>query len=172
MRQEAAVLVPVYRHEDGNLRMILVRRGEGGVHGGQLAFPGGKRDPGDRTMLDTALRETHEEIGLGADAIEILDCLPAVDTRTTGFRVVPFLARVTLPGVWSLAEGEIEEVIEVDVGQLARSESRGRASERFPSWPEAMEIDFYHVGEHRLWGLTYRIVKPLIPRLLAGEWQF
>ena len=53
---EAAVLLPVYRDGDGELRLVLVQRGSGGVHGGELAFPGGKRDPDDNSLLDTALR--------------------------------------------------------------------------------------------------------------------
>jgi 8-oxo-dGTP pyrophosphatase MutT (NUDIX family) len=54
---DAAALVPVYRAGDGGLRMILIRRSEGGVYGGQVSFPGGKREPQDRFMSDTALRE-------------------------------------------------------------------------------------------------------------------
>jgi 8-oxo-dGTP pyrophosphatase MutT (NUDIX family) len=56
----AAVLVPVYRADDGELRLVIVRRGDQGPHGGQLAFPGGKCEPGDGDALATALRDTHE----------------------------------------------------------------------------------------------------------------
>src|SRR5688500_13126070 len=59
---EPAALIPVYRDRDGHVRLVLIRRGEGGVHGGHLAFPGGKRDPDDASMQDTAVREAEEEI--------------------------------------------------------------------------------------------------------------
>jgi hypothetical protein len=59
---DAAVLVPLYRDDGGELRVVLVRRADYGVHGGQIAFPGGKREPGDRTLVDTALLAANKRI--------------------------------------------------------------------------------------------------------------
>jgi 8-oxo-dGTP pyrophosphatase MutT (NUDIX family) len=61
---DAALAIPVYRSSDGELHIVMILRQPGGVHGGQVAFPGGKHDPEDETMLDTALREVREELGL------------------------------------------------------------------------------------------------------------
>ncbi|HEY3110169.1 MAG TPA: NUDIX domain-containing protein, partial [Chloroflexota bacterium] len=58
---EAAVLAPVYRDAEGRLRLVLILRGPRGVHGSQIALPGGRREPGDRDLLATALREAEEE---------------------------------------------------------------------------------------------------------------
>lgn len=168
---EAAALVPVYRGDDGEIRLVLVRRREGGIHGGQLAFPGGKRDPEDRSMLDTALREAWEEIGISRDMIEILARLPAMETLTTGFRIFPFLAGITPPSQWHRDEREIAEVIEVRLSDLTRPEAHGEEVKQLPTWPEPRRTLFYRVGAYRLWGATYRILHPLIPRLLAGEWK-
>ncbi len=169
-KQKAAVLVPVHRSAQGDLRLILVRRSEGGIHGGQLAFPGGKPEPADRSLLDTALRETQEEIGLGPESIEVLTELPVAETMMSGFRVSPFLARVAVPPRWSFAAHEIAEIMDVSVAKLARPEARGRMIEHLPQWPAPREIEFYRVGPYRMWGLTFRIVDPLIPRLVRGEW--
>ena len=168
---ESAVLVPLFRGADGGLRLILVRRGERGVHGGQLAFPGGRRELADPTALDTALREAEEEIGLPRESVEVLATLPAFTTRSTGFRIEPFLARVVPPSRWRPAQGEIAEVIEVPLADLARPEARGEALEQLPGWRQPIAIRFFHVGPHRLWGATYRILDPLLPRLLGGEWR-
>ena len=54
---DAALVIPVYRSRDGELHIVMILRQPGGVHGGQLAFPGGKYDPEDETLLDTAIRE-------------------------------------------------------------------------------------------------------------------
>lgn len=170
-RQEAAVLVPVYRHGRDDLRIVLIRRTEGGVHGGQIAFPGGKRDPADRSLRDTALREASEEVGLAPATTEILADLPVVETLTSRFRIFPFLARVVLPEVWLRQEREIAEVLDVRVGDLARPEAYGEAVMHFPTWPGPRQIPYYQVGPYRLWGATYRILHPLLPRLLAGEWK-
>jgi 8-oxo-dGTP pyrophosphatase MutT (NUDIX family) len=169
--RESAVLVPAFRGTDGELRLVLVRRGEHGLHGGQLAFPGGKCEAEDASPLDTATREAREEVGLAGDEIEILAHLPAVETLATGFRIVPFLARVTPPAQWRCQEGEIAEVLEVKVRDLARPEARGEDVLRFPTWREPLPISFYRVGPHRLWGASFRILEPLLPRLLAGEWK-
>ncbi len=170
-KTEAAVLVPVFRDAAGEPVLVLVRRREGGDHGGQIAFPGGKREAGDGSMLAAALRETEEEIGVSPDRVEVLADLPEVETRTTGYRVFPFLVRVAPPSRWRPAEAEIAEVLEVRLEDLARPEARGRAVEAFPTWPEPREVPFFRVGRHRLWGLTYRILEPLLPKLVAGEWR-
>jgi len=168
---EAAVLIPVYRRDDGELQLVLIRRNKGGVHGGHLAFPGGKHDPQDRSMLDTALRETREEIGLNQEKIEVLEHLPPTLTWTTGFRIWPFLARIIPPDTWHWEEREIAEVLEVSLSDLAHPDSHGETVEQFSTWPEPRLIPFYQVGPHRLWRVTYRIFNPLLPRLLDGEWR-
>lgn len=169
--RRAAVLVPLFRDRGGELRLVVVRRAEGGLHGGQLAFPGGKQDPQDASLRDTALRETHEEIGLGGGRVEILEDLPAAGTLTSGYRVAPFLARIVPPESWHLDEREIAEVLEVPLADLARRRAHDREIKSFPTWPEPRWVPFYRIGEHKLWGLSYRILKPLVPRLLAGEWK-
>src|SRR5512132_565962 len=170
MVREAAVLVPVYRRPDGELMVVLVRRAQGGVHGGQLALPGGQRDPSDADLAATALREANEEIGLAADQLELLAALPVVETRTTGFRIAPFLARLTGPAPWRPQEREIAEVVEVPVADLARPGVRAEEVRAFPTWPAPRRIQLWRVGGHEVWGVTYRILEPLVPRLLGGEW--
>src|SRR6266536_2071405 len=102
----AAVLVPVFRDDADELRLVLVVRGPLGLHGRQLGLPGGKHEPRDASLLDTALRETEEEIGLPRGDIEIVAELEPIDTRTTGFRVHPYLAQIHPPPRWRLAPGE------------------------------------------------------------------
>ena len=165
------MLAPVFRDAEGFLRVVLIRRTEGGIHGGQLALPGGNREPFDATPLDTAIREAEEEIGLTRANLEILASLPVVETMTTRYRIVPFLARVTHPRPWRRAESEIAEVLETRVSDLLAPGAHGEAIENFPTWSGPRKISFYRVGEHRLWGATYRILHPLLPRLDGGEWE-
>ncbi len=167
---DAAVLVPVYRDGAGELRVVLVRRTEGGLHGGQIALPGGKLDARDGSLRDAALREAREEIGLEPRAATVLAELDPITTRSTGFRIHPFLARIERPATWRIAEREVAEVLEPSVAELADPAHHGASMERFPTWPEPVRIEFIRVGAHRLWGATHRILKPLLPRLLAGGW--
>jgi 8-oxo-dGTP pyrophosphatase MutT (NUDIX family) len=168
---DAAILIPVYRSNKGELHIVMILRNLGGVHGGQVGFPGGKHDPGDETMLDTALREAREELGLVVDREDILAELPMTQTRTTGYRVFPYLARITLPERWEIAEREIAEILDIRLNELTRPDAHDKMIERFPTWEKAEQVSFYQVGAHRLWGLSYRILHPIIPRLAAGEWN-
>jgi 8-oxo-dGTP pyrophosphatase MutT (NUDIX family) len=149
----------------------MILRNPGGVHGGQVAFPGGKRDPDDETMIDTALREAREELGLIVEPDDVLTELPVTQTRTTGYRVFPYLARITVPDRWCVAEREIAEILDVKLNDLTRPGAHDKMIDRFPTWQKAEQVSFYQVGPYRLWGLSYRILHPVIPRLVAGEWD-
>jgi 8-oxo-dGTP pyrophosphatase MutT (NUDIX family) len=164
-RVEAAVLVLVYRRADGDFRLVLIRRSDVGAHGGHLALPGGKRDPMDGSMMETALREAREEIGLLRDQIEILAELPPTDTRTTNFRIYPFLGRVIQPVSWQRNERDVAEILDVSLVELAAGEIRVEDA------PAEQQAPYYRVGEYRLWGATFRLLSVLVPRLLAGEWE-
>src|SRR5258705_3265367 len=165
---DAAVLIPVYRSQDGELHIVMILRNPGGVHGGQIAFPGGKHDPEDETMLDTALREVREELGLIVERNEVFTELPMEQTRTTGYRVFPFLARIAVPDRWQIAEREIAGIVDVKLTDLTRRDAHDKMIGRFPTWEKAQQVSFYRIGEHRLWGLSYRILQPVLARLVAG----
>lgn len=167
---DSAVLVPAYRRDDGELRIVLIRRSESSSHGGHLAFPGGKCDAGDASPLDTALREAWEEVGLARDDVQVLAELPVAETLTSGFRVFPFLARVVRPVTWRPDPREVSGIVDLGVAELARREAQAEELMHYPAWPEPRRTPFFRVGSLVVWGVTYRILHPLLPRLLAGEW--
>lgn len=155
----AAVLAPIYRDPRQDLRLVFIRRSPHGVHGGQIAFPGGRREPEDTDLLATALREAEEEVGLDPRQVEILTELPVIETMATGFRVASFLGRLSgPPPTWRRQETEIDEILEVRLDDLTRPESHAIELWQLPGWPEPREIPFYWIGPYRLWGATYRIV--------------
>jgi 8-oxo-dGTP pyrophosphatase MutT (NUDIX family) len=156
---DSAVLAPIYRDPQGSLRLVFIRRSPHGVHGGQIAFPGGRREPEDANLLATALREAEEEVGLDPAQVEVLTDLPVIETMATGFRVAPFLGRLNgAPPTWRRQETEIEEILEVRLQDLTHPEAHAVETWQLPGWPEPREIPFYWIGPHKLWGATYRIV--------------
>jgi 8-oxo-dGTP pyrophosphatase MutT (NUDIX family) len=164
-------MVPVYRDEGGGLRLVVVVRGPFGIHGDQIGLPGGKREPEDSSLLDTALREAEEEIGLDRSAVEVLAALDPLDTHTTGFRVHPFLARVRVPRRWAPARGEIDEVLTVAIERLDDPRLRDEAVLSLPGWPEPRRVERIALDDGRMiWGLTLRLLDGVVPRLRAGEW--
>ncbi|HEY6017434.1 MAG TPA: CoA pyrophosphatase [Gaiellaceae bacterium] len=167
----SAVLVPVYRDERADLRVALVVRGAHGLHGGQLGFPGGKVEPGDGSLVETALRETEEEVGLPRGEVRVLAELEPVDTHSTGFRVHAFVARVPADVLWRPRSGEIDGVVTPRLADVADRAQRREQELWSPGWPEARVAECVPVEGHLLWGLTLRLLDAVAPRLLAGEWD-
>jgi 8-oxo-dGTP pyrophosphatase MutT (NUDIX family) len=167
---DSAVLAPVYRDPQGRLRLVFIRRSPHGVHGGQIAFPGGRREPQDADLLATALREAQEEVGLDPNSVEVLAALPVIETMATGFRVAPFLGRLNgPPPTWRRQETEIEEILEVPVDDLIRPGAHAVEEWQLPGWPEPRPIPFYRIGPYKLWGATYRIVESIRDYLASHE---
>lgn len=115
--RNAAVLVPLVVR-DGGLTVLLTQRADHLTdHAGQISFPGGGREPYDADATATALREAHEEIGLGQARVEVLGALPDYLTGT-GFCVTPVIGLVHLPFTIQADTDEVAEVFEVPLGFL------------------------------------------------------
>ncbi|MBC7781302.1 MAG: CoA pyrophosphatase [Proteobacteria bacterium] len=111
-RTPAGVLVPLIARPDGVSVLLTVRAGHLTRHPGQIAFPGGRHEPADASIIATALRETQEEIGLAPERIEILGVLPDYRTRT-GYRVTPVVGWIEPPITLIPDPAEVADVFEV-----------------------------------------------------------
>jgi len=147
----AAVLVPVVRRETGLTVLFTRRTAHLHDHAGQISFPGGRTEPGDRSAAETALRESSEEIGLEADRVEILGELHQYVT-VTGYRVSPVVGLVSPPLDLRLDEFEVAEVFEVPLGFLLdpANHQRNRVVN------EGRERRYWAVpyGPYYIWGAT------------------
>ena len=167
---ESAVLAPIYRDPQDRLRLVFIRRSPHGIHGGQIAFPGGRWEPPDADLLATALREAEEEVGLDPTTVEVLAELPVIETMATGFRVTPFLGRLNgPPPTWRRQETEIEEILEVRLQDLIRPEAHAVEQWQLPGWPGPRPIPFYRIGPYKLWGATYRMLESIREYLANHE---
>jgi 8-oxo-dGTP pyrophosphatase MutT (NUDIX family) len=167
----AAVLVPVFRDEDGRLRLVLIVRTDRGLHGGQLAVPGGKVDAEDETLIATALREAEEEIGLSPADVQVIAELASVRSGPTDFEVHAFLGRIPPALEWRPNADEVTEVLTPAVEELWDPEIRRELLFTSARWPEGLLVDGIPVGDRVLWGMTLRLLDDVVPRLLAGEWE-
>jgi len=131
----------VFRDDEGRLRMVLIVRSDRGLHGGQLAVPGGKVDADDETLMATALREAEEEIGLSPADVEVIAELAPVRSGPTDFEVHAFLGRIPPTVEWRPNAEEVAEVLTpavdelwdpVHLGALARGPARRRHPGRRP----------------------------------------
>lgn len=147
---EAAVLMPFTDEPDPQL-ILTVRSVHMPTHAGEVAFPGGKRDPGDSNLLATALRESQEEVGLSPQEVEVLAELSPMASRF-GMKVTPFVGLVT-PDVQLVAEpGEIGEIFRVPLSFFL--DTRPELSEPFSYLGRRMRVPSYYFEQRRIWGLT------------------
>ena len=152
----SAVLVPIYRR-DGQYCVLFTQRTERvKEHKGQISFPGGARQEGDKTLLDTALRESAEEIGLAPSEVEVLGELDDTLTATSNYVISPFVGLIPWPYQFKVDGWETEEIIEVPISALMDKDSRRQETEIIGG--RAITSYFYHYQGKIIWGATARIL--------------
>lgn len=158
----AAVLVPLLHSPDGISLLFTVRAPGLRRHGGQVSFPGGRLDEGE-TVVEAALREAEEEVGLRVTPEQVLGTL---DDRSSPYGLVatPVVAELPWPSALRLQDQEVAEVFTLPLATLAATE------------PLLLEVEFegtvrllhrYLVADRDIWGLTGNVVKDLLDRLVA-----
>lgn len=151
----AAVLIPLVVR-DGRVGVVFTERAAGlRDHSGQVSFPGGKRDPEDRSATVTALREADEELGLQPASVEILGRIDEQIT-ITNFRVTPVVGLVAAPPTSWRPSPEVAEVFEVDLLHLADPTVFALVTMR------GHEVHTYRPGPRYIWGVTGRIVSSFL----------
>ena len=156
-RKSAAVLLPIYRKDDEYYILFTKRTQKVKEHKGQISFPGGAYQAEDRTLVDTALRECAEEIGLMAEEIEILGELDDTVSRTSNFVISPVAALIPWPYHFKVNREEIEELIEVPISALSCKGCQHEETEIIEG--EAVNSYSYHYRGRVIWGATARILK-------------
>lgn len=129
-------------------------------HAGEISFPGGRRDPGDADLSDTALREAEEEIGLPRAQVRLISELPAVSTFATNYEIHPFVGLIPAGLAWQASPAEVDTVFELPLEELRAGRTRTRMRRRGITF----ETDVYIVDEHLIWGATARILESLLER--------
>ena len=164
----AAVLAPFFE-EGGEAGVLLVERSRGlQKHAGQLAFPGGGRDPCEND-LEAALREAREEIGLDPGEVEVLGRLGRRPI-STGYRVTPWIGRLeTWPVELELEPGEVASVLTVPVGRLIEPGVLRVAWFGVPDEGRSIPVDFFVVDDHVVWGATARMLREALEIALGRE---
>jgi 8-oxo-dGTP pyrophosphatase MutT (NUDIX family) len=161
-RTEAAVAIVLAPTADGLLDMLLIKRAEmeGDPWSGQIAFPGGRRDAADASLLDTARRETHEELGVELpdhSLLGVLDDLAPVTSTLPPIIVRPFVFGVPERPEVTLSS-EVSLHIWTSLGGLPRLAGDADVDIRGRS----LRMPAYLIGDHVVWGMTHRIIKHLL----------
>jgi 8-oxo-dGTP pyrophosphatase MutT (NUDIX family) len=158
----AAVLVALYQSGDGELRVVLTkRRADLRRHAGEISFPGGRRDPEDATLMDTALREAEEEIGLARSEVTVVGALERTSTFVTNYAIHPFVGLLEGPYPWRASELEVDAVLEPTLRDVRAGRTRTQIERRGITF----ETDAYIFDEQLVWGATARMLEGLLERV-------
>jgi len=161
----AAVLVPIIERSDSPTLLMTVRASHLRRHAGQISFPGGRLESGDADIAAAAMRETEEEIGIAAAAIEPIGYLPDHVVQT-GYRITPVVALLA-PGLALTADGtEVAEVFELPLATALAAHSY-RVSHRSI---RGVEVDTWELpfGQYHIWGATAGILAHLRERFVEA----
>jgi len=156
---EAGVLVPVLLHGGEPLLLFTRRTDRVETHKGQVSFPGGVVDAGDADVVATALRETHEELGIEPSEVEPLGLLDDLATPT-GFKITPVVGILRGLPLYVPNTEEVEEVFEAPVSALLKPDVC--SSEVLVFGGVTRQVWAYAYGRHRIWGATAFILKNLL----------
>jgi 8-oxo-dGTP pyrophosphatase MutT (NUDIX family) len=161
----AAVLLPLFERH-GDYHLLFTKRTEHlNHHGGEISFPGGVRHDEDRDLVDTALRETWEEVGIPPERVEVLGVLDDF-LSVHDYLVTPYVGFVQGSLELRINPDEIERIIEVPLSQLLQPEIF-----RTEDWHwrgRTHPVLFYTCGDDEIWGLTAAILRQFLDLAFPG----
>jgi 8-oxo-dGTP pyrophosphatase MutT (NUDIX family) len=156
------VLVPLQVDARGECRVTFIRRAHGEHrHAGQVAFPGGRYDPErDESLLDTALRELEEEIGVARRDVRVLGALGERRTLSSNFTITPYVGRLPLPCRFRPCAREVARVFSLPI--RAFEPGRGRARLQWSSGGQRWSLPCVRAAGEVIWGVTLEILDELL----------
>jgi 8-oxo-dGTP pyrophosphatase MutT (NUDIX family) len=160
----AAVLMPIFEL-DGELHVVYIRRSEHvESHRGQVAFPGGRVDPADETLLHTALREAQEEVGIDPASVEVLGGIEGAVARTSEIYVTPFVGVIPAGHGLRADPREVAAIFFVPMDALKDPSYRGTYRFRRETG-EVTEHPAILYNDQVIWGLTLRFTEEVLARM-------
>lgn len=164
--QESAVIVPLLER-DGEPHVLFTKRAEDlSDHPGQMSFPGGKREPEDDTLRETALREGREEVGLDPDSVTFLGRLDDIRT-VTRFSVRPFVANIP-DREYEPCDTEVAEVVVLSLADLMDHDNYHSEHRDHPYYGR-IRLHYFYVDGYTVWGATGRMLVQFLE--LATDWE-
>lgn len=148
--------------------LLILRKTYAGVHSNQIGFPGGKVEPDDQDMEDTALRETHEEVGVLPGSVEVIKTLSEVYIPPSNFVVQPFMGVYAKPRPFVIQESEVEAAVEVFLKDFLDN-SNLIEENLTTSYAKNFSVPAYRLNGYTVWGATAMImseIKELLEQVL------
>jgi 8-oxo-dGTP pyrophosphatase MutT (NUDIX family) len=147
--------------EGDKTKLTLIQRPEyDGVHGGQIAFPGGKMEEIDKSLMDTALRECYEEIGVDPEKIKIIGKLSQLYIPPSNYLVEPFVGYTDFKPDFCADPAEVSEILFIDLDELLNESSFQHKEINIRNF--RTKVPCYFINERIIWGATSMILSELL----------
>ena len=157
----AAVLALIFPDEMGISKLALIlRKTYKGVHSNQIGFPGGKLENSDDSLMDAAVRETEEEIGVPRNCISVIRPLSEIYIPPSNFKVFPFLGMVTNCPVFVKQDSEVEDMVPITISELL-DDSNQLETFVMTSLNREIKVPAYDFQGHIVWGATAMMLSEL-----------
>lgn len=158
--RKAAVMMLFYPKNEVTHLVLIVRNSYPGVHSSQIAFPGGKVEEIDFDLKQTALRETHEEIGIHPNDIDVIRDFSSIYIPPSNFLVYPFLGVSQTELTFKLQEEEVAGIIELPLSALL-DDTIMSIKNLETSYSKLIEVPVFQIEEHTVWGATAMMLSEL-----------
>ena len=151
---KAGVMAVFYPNNLGKTHLVLIlRKTYKGVHSNQIGFPGGRVEPEDESLEQTALRETEEEVGIPRNKIEVIRELTRLYIPPSNFWVQPYLGLLEETPTLIPQESEVERILEVDLDHFL-DHSNFVTEELSTSYASRMRVPAFRLNKQIVWGAT------------------
>lgn len=167
-----SAVMALFFHKEETLNLLLIKRiTNGKAHSGQISFPGGKEDPEDKNLLFTAIRETHEEVGVYIEDDEILGPLTPLYIPVSNYHVHPYVAYTKRNLVYNISENEVDGIIEVPLNEILHPSSKIVTDIAIPSMNGKLkDVKAYRLADGNIiWGATAMIISELETVIVQQE---
>ena len=158
--KKAAVMMLFYPKKEQTHLALILRTSYNGVHSSQIAFPGGKVEPEDVDLMQTAIRETHEEIGVHPTNINVVRAFTEVYIPPSNYMVYPFLGYSDDELSFELQEDEVAGLVELSLVEFM-NEKNIVTNTMKTSYAGSIEVPGFQVDEHFVWGATAMMLSEL-----------
>lgn len=155
-----AVMIAFYQYKDDFFLPMMVRPSRSKVHPGQIAFPGGMQEAIDLDIIDTAIREMEEEVGVSVRRGSVLGKLSPVYIPPSNSLVTPIVSYLENPPSYTPDPREVAEVIDVKISDLQNPLNKKNKPVTLPNG-EPLEMPAYHIDNRVIWGGTARMISEL-----------
>ncbi len=167
--KQAGVMALFYPNELKNTNLLLIlRKAYNGIHSNQIAFPGGKVEQGDLDLLDTALRETYEEVGVPIGEIEVIRPLTEIYIPPSNFKVQPYVGLYKKRLPFEIQKTEVAALVEVSLSDFM-DEGKITTQRLSTSYASNIEVPAFYLNGYIVWGATAMVlneIKELLKQVL------